>query len=108
MRFLGWLFGLIFAAGILLAICVVAFDVRVFVIQPIGALPEGGSVILYGRPKLQLVDSPDAICMRTTGAVTLFCRAAALGVVGDGSTILLRMPYADWLYALSGAPSTTR
>ena len=98
---------LVVAAGVLslaLLVLVAGFNIRIFVVQPIGALPDGGAVVLHSRPNLQLVDSPDAICWRTQRSVTLFCRAAALGVIGDGETILFRLPYSPWLYALSGAP----
>lgn len=81
--------------------------VRVFVIQPIGAVPEGATVIISGVEKLNAIDSADAVCDRY-GTVNLICRAAVLGNVADNGKILLRLPYSQFLYHLSGAPETTR
>ncbi|MCT6870628.1 MAG: hypothetical protein M3Z70_02150 [Bartonella sp.] len=81
--------------------------VRVFVIQPIGAVPEGATVVISGVKKLNAIDSPDAVCDRY-GTVNLICRAAVLANVADNGKILLRLPYSPFLYHLSGAPETTR
>ena len=81
--------------------------VRVFVIQPIGAVPDGTMVIISGVEKLDAIDSPDAVCNRY-GTVNLICRAAVLANVADNGKILLRLPYCHFLYHLSGAPETTR
>lgn len=81
--------------------------VRVFVIQPIGAVPEGATVIISGVEKLNAIDSADAVCDRY-GTVNLICRAAVLGNVADNGKILLRLPYSQFLYHLSGAPEATR
>ncbi|HEX4571372.1 MAG TPA: hypothetical protein VH184_13155 [Dongiaceae bacterium] len=53
------------------------FGVRVIVIQPIGALPDGATVIASGL-NTNWLDSPDAICQREMGGVSLFCRALQL------------------------------
>lgn len=81
--------------------------IRVFVIQPIGAVPEGATVVISGVKKLNAIDSPDAVCDRY-GTVNLICRAAVLANVADNGKILLRLPYSPFLYHLSGAPETTR
>lgn len=75
----------------------------IFVIPPIGAIPEGVTLILlrYGRNEsgeivrigTNFIDSADALCRRRMGYSNLLCRGMALGVVGQGSTILLRLPY---------------
>ncbi len=76
-------------------------QITVFVIQPIGALPEGKTLILYRTDRTQFIDSADAICERETGGVNLLCRIAILGAVVTGDNILLRLPYNEWLYELS-------
>ncbi|MBY5645867.1 hypothetical protein [Rhizobium leguminosarum] len=56
--------------------------VRVVVIQPIGAIPDGITMLVTGLPGINLIDSPDAICQRQQGGVSLLCRgvtAVALG-----------------------------
>lgn len=78
-----------------------------FVIRPIGAVPDGTMVIISGVEKLDAIDSPDAVCNRY-GTVNLICRAAVLANVADNGKILLCLPYCHFLYHLSGAPETTR
>ena len=46
--------------------------VRVFVIQPIGAVPEGATVIISGVEKLNAIDSPDRECEEKTFSYMLF------------------------------------
>ncbi len=81
--------------------------VRILVIQPIGAIPDGATIILHGSRGLAFVDSPDAFCMRHNGGVTLLCRGAVLGAVGKDATILIRLPYIGPLYWLTGAPDVS-
>lgn len=103
-RFLTWT-----AIGVLLLV-IVAYvaGVRIFVIQPIGAIPDGITAIVHGVPGLNPIDSPDAFCHRKTGSVTLLCRGMTAGKVAQEATILMRLPYMPFLMALSGAPETER
>ena len=78
--------------------------IRIFIIQPIGALPDGITTVVAGMPSLRLVDSPDALCYRTQHSVTLICRMAAMTGVANNGKILLRLPYSSVLYRLTGAP----
>lgn len=87
---------------------VYASGVRVFVIQPIGAIPEGMTAIVTGSPGLRFVDSPDAFCQREQGYVNLICRSSVTGAVARNGEILARFPYFEWLYGLSGAPVVDR
>ncbi|MCM0752209.1 hypothetical protein DEA98_16005 [Brucella pseudogrignonensis] len=82
--------------------------IRVVVIQPIGAIPDGITVIVSGVPNLQLVDSPDAICQRINGGVSLLCRGATAAAIANRGKILLRLPYSSILFRLSGAPDLDR
>lgn len=80
------------------------FRVGIFVIQPIGAIPDGVTVIYVGRGDgMQFIDSPDAMCLRNRGGVSLLCRGMAASAfvekLGDG--ILLRLPYSEALYLRS-------
>ena len=83
-------------------ICIVAYQkLTFFVIQPIGSIPEGKTVVISRQGKLNFVDSADALCERIQGGVSLLCRAAALAGVAKQTTIYLRLPYSEWLYLLS-------
>ncbi|MBH9987535.1 hypothetical protein H3S84_04540 [Bartonella sp. W8098] len=101
----------IFAIAIIFSIVLlfIAYlsGVRVFVVQPIGAVPEGRTLIVSGVSKLHAIDSPDAVCERI-GTVNLLCRAGVIAGVVDKGEILLRLPYSQFLYNLSGAPETER
>ncbi len=99
----------IFAIAIIFSIILIFIaylsGVRVLVVQPIGAIPEGRTLIVSGVSQLNAIDSPDAVCERI-GNVNLLCRAGIIAGVVDKGEILLRLPYSQFLYNLSGAPET--
>ena len=72
-----------------------------FVIPPIGALPEGRTVVITRLNKTEFIDSPDAMCERIQGGVSLLCRGMVMGAVVEKATILVRLPYSSWLYSIS-------
>ena len=76
-------------------------QLTIFVIPPIGAVPEGRTLIISRLNKTEFIDSPDAMCERMQGGVNLLCRALLLGVVAKKSTIYLRLPYSESLYLVS-------
>ena len=76
-------------------------QITIFVIPPIGALPEGKIVIITRLNKTEFIDSPDGMCDRIQGGVSLLCRGMIMGAVLEKSTILLRLPYSSWLYSIS-------
>ena len=76
-------------------------QITIFVIPPIGALPEGKTVIITRLNKTEFIDSPDAMCERIQGGVSLLCRGMVMGAVIEKSTIILRIPYSSWLYGIS-------
>jgi hypothetical protein len=73
----------------------------IFVIPPIGALPEGKTVLISRLNKTEFIDSPDAMCERIQGSVSLLCRGMVLAAVIEKSTIIVRLPYSSWLYSIS-------
>lgn len=75
----------------------------VFTIQPIGVLPEGITFIYHSRNSaIPFFSSPDGLCLKFQGSVTLLCRMAMLSVMDDLSDrILLRFPYSHWAYLMS-------
>lgn len=87
------------------AVCLCAILVwsqfSVFVVQPIGAVPEGSTMIISRLNTSAFIDSADAMCERIQGKVNLLCRGLVIGQVGQKATIYLRLPYSRTLYLLS-------
>jgi hypothetical protein len=71
-----------------------------YTIQPIGALPEGRTVIVWRGEGEPFFNSPDAECLQRMGGVSLLCRMAALGNAPT-DRIVLRLPYSEKAYLLS-------
>lgn len=93
---------LVIWATVLALLVIVAYtQLTIFVVQPIGAAPEGRTVILRRTGNLQFIDSADAVCEREAGGVTLLCRAAIMGSVASGGRIIARLPYSEALYSIS-------
>lgn len=92
-------FGLLAAtvalAGILYA------NITVFVLQPIGAVPEGATFLIPRESGLRFVDSADALCERRMGGVSLLCRMSMITNTVDPDNIYMRLPYQEWLYSYS-------
>jgi hypothetical protein len=85
---------------------IVYTQLTIFVIQPIGALPEGKTLVIARLNVTEFVDSPDAMCERIQHGVSLICRAMVMGTVLQKSTILLRLPYSSVLYDISTGGKT--
>ncbi len=85
---------------------VIYTQITIFVIPPIGALPEGKTIIITRLNKTEFIDSPDAMCERIQGGVSLLCRGMVMAAVVGKSTILLRLPYSSWLYGISTGGKT--
>ena len=87
--------------SILILLIVSYTQLTLFVVQPIGAVPKGKTIVILRLNKTKFIDSADAMCEREMGSVSLLCRGMMLGVIGDKSTILLRLPYSETLYSIS-------
>ena len=92
-----------YAVLLVLAVAAVAsyFTLTIFVVQPIGAAPQGRTLIIVRSHNLRFIDSADGFCQRTSGSVTLLCRGIIMAKVVSESQILLRLPYSETLYAIS-------
>lgn len=88
------------AAAIVLCIAI-STQITIFVVPPIGAVPEGRTLIISRLNQTQFIDSADAMCERIQGGVSLLCRGIVLGTVAKKSTIYFRLPYSETLYLLS-------
>lgn len=93
----------IFAFIFSIPLVLITFGViSIFVIQPIGALPEGRTIVLLRESSiLNRIDSADAICFRELKNVNLLCRGIILGTVLEKNYILLKLPYSETLYKIS-------
>lgn len=85
----------------LLAGSILLWQVTFFIVPPIGAIPEGATVLAWRSNFGRLLDSPDASCKRKVGAVSPLCRAAAIAAFADAHEIIKRLPYSETLYDLS-------
>lgn len=81
-------------------------QLTIFVIQPIGAIPDGKTLVIARLNKTEFIDSADAMCERIQGGVSLLCRMAALGGVAQNSHVFLRLPYSETLYQISTGGKT--
>jgi hypothetical protein len=82
-------------------------QLTLFVVQPIGLIPEGVTVVLWRRSAvLNFVDSADAVCQRTAGGVSVWCRMGALAGVIKNNPVLIRLSYSDTLYSISTGGKT--
>ncbi len=92
--------------GAVLILFILYSTVTIFVIPPIGAIPEGKTLVISRLNKTNFIDSADAMCERISGGVSLLCRGMAIGTVLEKSTIYLRLPYMHSLYLISTNGST--
>lgn len=94
--------GTILSLIILAVVVVIAYtQLTLFVVPPIGALPEGKTVVILRLNKTNFIDSPDALCERIQGGVSLLCRGVMMGGVLEKSKIIMRLPYNETLYLMS-------
>ena len=78
-----------------------ATKITLFVIPPIGALPEGVILVIYRLEKTKFIDSPDAMCERLQGGVSLLCRGLAIATITNNNEILARLPFSNFIYEIS-------
>ena len=71
-----------------------------YTVQPIGALPEGRTLVVWRGEDEPFFNSPDRRCLDRVGSVSLFCRAAAMAFAPT-DRIILRLPYQRWAYLQS-------
>ena len=74
--------------------------IGVYSIQPLGALPEGVTVVVWRAQGEPLFNSPDAVCLKAQNGVSLLCRLAAMSQAPK-DRIIVRLPYQEWAYLWS-------
>ena len=95
---------LVLVCSILIAM--IYAQITLFIIPPIGALPEGKTIVILSLNKTKFIDSPDAMCERLNGGVSLLCRGVMMAGVVNKSIILFRLPYSESLYLISTGGKT--
>ena len=92
------------AIALLLLIIAFYFCCGLFVIQPIGAVPDGATIV-YWRLNMNLpfISSADGLLLDKTGSVSLLGRAIAFGAIAQPivERKLLKLPYSRQLYLIS-------
>lgn len=91
---------LVVVAVVIGLLLVVIWRLGFYSVQPIGALPEGVTMIVWRASDEPLCNSPDALCLRIQGGVSLLCRGLALEQAPT-DRIILRLPYMEWAYVRS-------
>ena len=87
--------------SVVTVVCAGAYtQLTVFVIPPIGMLADGKTIIIPCQNNTQFIDSPDGMCDRKNGGVSL-CRGIAIASVAKDASILARLPYSPTLYSIS-------
>jgi hypothetical protein len=99
-------FWLVSAIVLALLITIAYTQLTIFVVQPIGAAPEGRTLIISRLNKTDFVDSADAMCARIQDGVSLLCRGAAIAAVAENAKIYMRLPYSRTLYLISTGGKT--
>ena len=78
--------------GIVLGLVIIGLliytQLTIFIMQPIGAVPEGRTVVMLRLNKTKFIDSADALCEREMGSVNLLCRGMAMASVAENANIL--------------------
>jgi hypothetical protein len=93
----GWI---LFALSLVGATAFVYTQMGIYSVQPIGAIPDGATVVYWREPGEPFFDSPDATCLRIQDGVSLLCRMAAM-MQAPTDRIVLRLPYQEWAYLAS-------
>lgn len=92
---------------LLLVVAIMAFIyffTGFFVVQPIGAIPEGVTIWYFRNDiNLPFISSPDGIMLEKEGHVNLLGRAIKLSSVMDSleGKRICNLPYQKWMYKIS-------
>ncbi len=92
-------------SGIILLTCIFIYsNIGIFVIQPIGMIPEGISIVYWrSGTKLPFLSSADGLLLKTTGEVSILGRMVMLGKMSEllEKKTITKLPYSEWFYLKS-------
>ncbi len=84
--------------GVVASVVIIAhFALTLFMIQPIGMLPEGRTLVTSRIGLSSLIDGEDAIFERQMGGISLLCRSITIGKYMEETTLFFRSPYSETL-----------
>jgi len=75
-----------------------------FVIQPIGAIPDGSTIVYFRyETNMSFISSADGMLDKTGAGVSLLGRGIALGAIAEGieDKKICSLPYSKTLYLIS-------
>ena len=93
--------GTLTLVAIAAAILFATTQLTLFAVQPIGAVPEGRTMVIWRADTMKLIDSADAWCERQTKTVSIMCRALVLAQIVEEDVIIATLPYSETLYLWS-------
>lgn len=87
---------------LIIGISIFAYNkLTIFTVQPIGAIPDGVTIVMWKKGDMRFFESPDGLCMQRVGSVSLLCRMSMLGSAIDKDNIIMRLPYSEYAYLKS-------
>jgi hypothetical protein len=93
--------GLIVLLVVIVAVLAILYtQVGFYTVQPIGALPEGITLLIWRHGGEPFFNSPDAVCLQRLGSVSLLCRATAFGAA-PVDRIIAKLGYWEFAYLQS-------
>ena len=93
--------GTLALVAIAAAILFATTQLTLFAVQPIGAVPEGRTMVIWRADTMTFIDSADAWCERQTKSVSLMCRGLVLAKIVEEDVIIATLPYSETLYLWS-------
>ncbi len=85
---------------LVLTLGILATQVGFYSIQPIGAIPEGTTWLVWRASGEPFFNSADALCLKRIGSVSLLCRGLALAQAPK-DRIILKLSYWEFAYLQS-------
>jgi len=95
---------IIFPLLLLTIIIISYFSIGILVIQPLGALPNGATIVYFRyNTNLNFIESPDSIVLNKGMRLSILTRAIALSKLAPIITEekIAILPYFEFLYLLS-------
>ena len=74
-------------------------QVSIFIIPPLGMLPQGKTLVILKLDKMKFLDNPDSYCLRELNP-NLLCRGMVIASLSN-TIVLLKLPYSETLYSIS-------
>lgn len=87
---------------LLMVVCLLVLFTQIgfYTIQPIGAIPDGVTAVVWRASGEPFFNSADALCLAIQGGVSLLCRGMAMNEAPI-DRIIVRLPYMESAYLLS-------